>query len=389
LEIARLQALVGQSRSAEKYVSHALALAPKSRYVLRSSTRFLLNVGDFDQALHALRHSEMLSADPWIQAAEVVASDLSGQSSSCARKMKKELLSKQPNDIKFSELASSLAMLELGSGAPIKQVRKFLQLSLRSPTENSLAQAIWSKERTNFEFNFSNYLHKFVQAYEARARAAYEAKDYLGAVEECWSWLQDEPFSVRPAIAGAYTCILLSQYDKALAFADYGLRANPHDRALINDKVISLALGGHVDDAFKMLPALEKYEHDVEAAPFVYAARGLLAFKAGNFVAGREKYATAVKAAAKTQSKSLAVNAMIYWLEQEVCGGFVTAEQARKSLDHVDKLVTGSFPKKLDDPIWIARRAIVDAGILELEKKDTLLRQANELRKSGFEALVG
>src|ERR1043166_9266423 len=153
LEIARLQSLLGQTGPAERYVELGLSLAPNTRYVLRSAVRFWVHSGDKERALETLWRSESLRFDPWLQAAEVAVADMCDRSPKSLKKKVREIIETAPTDESHSELASSIAMLELKSGQPVRRVRKLLRLSLHSPTENALAQAIWARKRVGLEFN--------------------------------------------------------------------------------------------------------------------------------------------------------------------------------------------------------------------------------------------
>ena len=102
LEIARLQSLIGQTRSAERYVEQAVKLAPNDRYVLRSATRFWAHrskPGDEQvlRALEAIWASDVVRVDPWVQAAEVAAASIIGRTPRWGVKTGSELIKSQPN----------------------------------------------------------------------------------------------------------------------------------------------------------------------------------------------------------------------------------------------------------------------------------------------------
>jgi tetratricopeptide (TPR) repeat protein len=379
LEIARLQTLLGQTAAAKKYVERGLSLAPNNRYVLRSTVRFWVHYGDKERALHTLWRTDALRFDPWLQAAEVAVADICNRPPKSVKRFKGEMFERRSNDLSYSELASGLAMLELKAGAPARQVRKLLRISLQSPTENALAQAIWSRKRVRLEFNFDPHLTKVANANEARAWAAYQAGKYEAAVNECGQWLQDEFFSTRAAIAGASICVaFLGRYSDALTFAEHGLRANPDDRALLNSKLVALAYGGRITEALGVFPSLLKFENDRTFLPFIHAARGLLAFKVGNFAEGRRYYELAVEAGRSISSVFLALNAAIYWLEQEVSAGTISPKDAVETVRSLDEAISKSPSGRDEARIWTVRKKIIDAQIVQLEKR------ADILHKLGF-----
>jgi tetratricopeptide (TPR) repeat protein len=376
LEIARFQSLLGQTSAAARYVDLSLSLAPNNRYVLRSAVRFWVHSGDKERALEALWRAEALHLDPWLQAAEVAVADICERSPKSLKRKKREIIETPSADESHSELASSLAMLELKAGEPVRRVRKLLRISLHSPTENALAQAVWARKSVGLEFNFGPHLMKMANANEARAWAAYQGGKYEEAVDECWRWLHDEFFSARAAIAGAFVCIaLLSRYKEALQFAEHGLRANPDDRVLLNHKLVALAYTGRVTEAFRLLPVIERFESDGEFLPFVHAARGLLAFKIGNFMDGRHHYELAVEAGRGASKRSLSLNAAIYWLEQEVTAGTISPQIVTETVRDFDEMVTKSSQAKDQRVIWAARKKIINHQIEEQRKRTDVLER--------------
>jgi Flp pilus assembly protein TadD len=379
LEIARLQSVIGQKKSASKYVEWAVAASPNDRYILRSAARFWSHDGDHQRALDAIWASDVVRVDPWVQAVEASVASICGKTPRWATKAIKEIITKGPSSIRYSELASSLATLELHAGAPKKHIRTLLKISLAVPTENALAQAIWTRKNVGLQFNFSEHLEKTPNANEARARAAYESQDYAASAEECWLWLQDENFSSRAAMSGAFICLsLLGQYEQALRFSERGLRANPNNGSLINNRIVALALSGRVAEAAKMLSQLDAFEADREFEPFVRAARGLVAFREGDFSNGRHFYRLAIESCKESSRPALAANAMIYWLEQELFAGTISVHEAENIMAKLD---AGYSKKNLgDEPVWPARRKIIILPLMaQLVMREGILRGDQQL----------
>jgi hypothetical protein len=296
------------------------------------------------------------------------------------------LIHDRPYSIEFSELASGLATLEFAAGTSRKNVRKYLRASLHAPTENALAQAIWSSQEIGLDFNLSEHLVTIANAYEARARTAYDKGDYLTAANEGWYWLQDQHLSPVAATFGAFVCLsLLADYGRAHKFAELGLKANPNNALLINSKIISLAMSGKTNEAAEFLPRLELFESDPNIRPFVYAAHGLVAFRQGNPVGGRDWYRRAVESAAKSPRPSLAANATIYWLEQELLAGTISTEEAATIFD---KLNAYYDPKKVgsgNSTVWIVRRKNI-LGQIEMQRmRQNILNQYSYSRPAKIE----
>ncbi len=383
LEIARLQSLIGQTRSAERYIEWAIKLAPNDRFILRSAVRFWTHrsrLGD-EQVLRALEviwASDAVRVDPWVQAAEVSVANICGKTPRWGARAGKKLIHSPSNLIQYSELAGGLAALELSAGGPIKKIRKLIRISLRAPTENALAQAVWARKEVGVDFDINSYLKRMENAYEAAARAAYEAGDYLTCSRENWNWLADESFSARAALAGTFvsTC-LLGQYDEALAFAELGLRANPNDPSLLNGKLLALAYLGRVKEAAKLLPHFEAFEGDRNIRPFIYAAHGLVDFRLGDVTRGREYYRRAVEACRGLANPSLAANATMFWLEQELFAGTLRPEEANQMISKLDEFDTQKEDYAAWSPVWNVRKKIITQMLDENVKRNAALQASN------------
>ncbi len=135
-----------------------------------------------------------------------------------------------------------------------------MRISLRAPTENSLAQAVWSRREVGMDFDFHSLLKEIPNANEARVRAAYEVGHYQTSSDECLTWLEDESFSARAALTGAFvSSCLLAQYESTLVFAERGLRANPNEPMLTNSKLLALCYLGRAAEAEQLLPNLTAF----------------------------------------------------------------------------------------------------------------------------------
>jgi len=379
LEIARLQSLIGQTRSAERYVEQAVKLAPNDRYVLRSATRFWAHrskPGDEQvlRALEAIWASDVVRVDPWVQAAEVAVANIIGRTPRWGVKTGSELIKSQPNLLQYSELAGGLATLELSAGAPIKKIRKLMRISLQSPTENALAQAVWARKTIGIDFDVDSYVKKIPNANEARARAAYENGAFELSVTECWNWLADEKFSARAALAGAFVSFcLLGDYKNSLTFAEQGLRANPNEPMLWNDKILALSYLGRAREAELILPHLEAFYDDPNFRPFVDAARGLVAFRLGNVGRGRDFYMKALDGSQELSKPSLVANATIFWLEQELFAGTTDAEEASKVCARLDQFYSRKENGAGNSPVWNIRKKFITQMMDQATMRKTVL----------------
>lgn len=146
MDVARKLTADGHHASALRYVNAAIGLAPNSRFVVRGAARYFLHVGDHERAHDLLKRTELIRFDPWIQASEIAVATLRERSSLMARRATREIAKTGALDVRFSELASALGIIEILSGAE-KKAKQLFHKALGHPNDNSLAQAEWAAAR--------------------------------------------------------------------------------------------------------------------------------------------------------------------------------------------------------------------------------------------------
>lgn len=354
VEIARLYAIAGQIKAATKHMELALRLSPETRYILRSASRLFVHADDPARALYFLRRSTAAKHDPWVMAAEVAISDLSGKAPKVSGKELVSLMAAPKLSIRYSELASALGVLEDENGAH-RRAKKLIKKSLDQPTENSLAQAVWmsSKAKRNYVPLNEHYQDT---AYEAGVIQAVHVKDYERADRFAWNWLSDEAFSSAPAIHGSYiNSVFTRSYVRALAFAERGLASNPDDEILKNNRTFALIMSGRIDDARKWLPKLTAAQTPTRQFVFDLAINGLFSYRTGAFEEGRRHYQQAVELAL-SHFPALFPSAIAHWLENEVVTGQSSLEEFMRIAPLVDKRISAL---KLDPSSWLAVKSFL------------------------------
>lgn len=117
IDMARALTALGHHQSALRYVRTAIELAPTSRFVIRSTARYFLHIGDHDQAHAILRRSPNVKTDPWIQASELAVATMRNRPSLLSKQTFRALLEAKVVGPNHSELASAVATMELKSGS--------------------------------------------------------------------------------------------------------------------------------------------------------------------------------------------------------------------------------------------------------------------------------
>ena len=316
MDLAREYVALGQPSAAAKAVETALALAPNSRFVLRSTARFFLHYNQPDKAHSILRRAERVKADPWLLAGEIAVASAANRTSSLIKVGRQIVDSQNFAPFQISELASALGTLLTESGN-LRMGKRLLRSALVEPTENVVAQAGWISRHIG-EIEIDPKILNTPGSYEARTWASLTDSHWNNSVEAARFWLRDEPFAMRPAVFGSWAAMsIMSDLELAERFALHGLSIHPNDSLLLNNLAVSLAFQGKIS---KAVEAFEKItQHDTEGLhkPTFMATRGLIQFRLGFPDAGRHLYRMAISEARHKGDFLRAVWALIYFAGEE------------------------------------------------------------------------
>lgn len=307
--------LLGQSRKAEKCVRIALALGASNRFILRASTRFWMHVDRPDVALNNLRRSDLLRVDPWIAGAEVAVSDRAEVHPADIKRARRMLADKSFSPFSVSELAASLATLELGAGAR-RASKRLLQQALADPTENALAQVEYVARI--FEMPIRATQLPTVAPFEARTRSNYREGDFRHALINSVDWYYFQPFESRSAVFATYiasTCV--EEYDVAIEIAKSAMDTSAENFAVLNNLIFALARADRVDEARLLLPRALAWASDSRLRAVMSATEGAVWFRAGRWQRGRTLYRKAVEQFREIRDSRAEGIALWFWSQEE------------------------------------------------------------------------
>jgi len=254
LDLSRAYTILGQQQRALAAIDCALALAPNHRHVLRAAARLFVHVGDSERAHALLAKHPKTRKDPWLLAAELAIANVAQRPPRHVRQGRALIDSDDLPPAHLTELHSAIGTLEYYHGAH-RRARQSLRASLEAPTENVVAQARWMRKQLP-GLPIAEEAFALPLGFEARTWRAMEEGRWDDARVECRQWLNDEPFSSRPASLGSYIGVsLTTDYSFAEACARAGLQADPNDATLQNNLTVALAYQGKLDDAIETFAA--------------------------------------------------------------------------------------------------------------------------------------
>ncbi|MDX2208047.1 MAG: hypothetical protein SFU57_10415 [Gemmatimonadales bacterium] len=201
-----------------------------------------------------------------------------------------------------SELAGVLGTEEYWGGSR-KAARRHFAQALVDPTENAVAQASWIARHSS-GFVVPEMAFNVPLAFEATALRALVEDEHGRALVNTKSWQQDEPFSARPAVVGAWTASVASgDHHLALEFIAAAQPSNPSNPRLLANEFYALASLNKVGEAADTLAELDRLASGsgwtrLEWDVLLEADRGLLAFRSGDPQRGSAHYRRAMDIAA-------------------------------------------------------------------------------------------
>lgn len=320
VDLARLYTLLGQNEQARQALTIALQLAPTERFVVRSTARFLHHIDEYDEAVVLLQKNSRTPHDPWLIAAEIAASGAAERSPRFAKLGSAILQDTNLSPFHTSELASALGTLDMSAGKHRHANQQFRK-SLRKPTQNALAQAVWASRRTGLG-QISAELLAETKAIEAQTLDHANKREWQQVMDGAAKWGLEEGFSPRPpGLASCVATSLLNKPELGEEIAHKGLEANPRHPGLVNNKAFAQILQGKAEEALKTLALV-----DIASAPrrlriCLIATYGLAYFRLGNEQEGQRLYRVAIDNAKEPEELGLKTLASLYLAREEAMRG--------------------------------------------------------------------
>ncbi len=322
VELSRYYSIIGQEYKSIEAMVKALHLAANNRFVLRSATRLFTHYqSDNNDYLKYIRKilnaSRATSVDPWLMSAEISISTVMESNSKFIKKGIALIDSKNLSPFNFTELASSIATVEMNNGK-VKKSRDLFRKSVICPNDNSLAQFEWAS-RIDKNIKIDNLDFDVLSNYEALAQENYFKNNFSESFECAVKWFIDQPFSIRSAVFGSYLAsAIMKDQDKSISLVKAGLISNPGDPTLLNNFAYSLALKNKPAEALNELSKIKSTFLEPSSETCIKATRGLIAFRAGNIEQGRHLYREAISDAKKADNKQLNWTAILNYAREEI-----------------------------------------------------------------------
>ena len=315
-DLAFQYAVLGQSAKAESCMNTAVSLGRMNRFVVRSAARCFLHLGEPEKSLYYLRRAAASRNDPWLISAEIAVSEGIGRKPKFAATASDMMHDGSFSPWALNELAATLSTLE-GKHGNSRKCKRLLSLALREPNENTMAQAEWLSSHMGLEVNPPT--RAVAADFEAQARSHFKDGDYLTAFASAEEWYSFQPFTSRPAVLASYIAgVCLDDHPAAIRVLERARQGSPHDFMLLNNLAFSYASLDRLEEANARLSGI--CDHDLKERDryILKATCGLVKFRGGSVVEGREYYEQAISGFRRIGDKRALAAAAVFLAREEV-----------------------------------------------------------------------
>jgi tetratricopeptide (TPR) repeat protein len=189
---------------------------------------------------------------------------------------------------------------------------------LQNPNENTIAQAQWAVDKIgDLPIDY-----RAMNSFEASFYRNMHLENWEKSFDESLNWLVDQPFSIEPIKHASYLSTVVSEEtDLSIKICDFGLRLNPVEFALLNNKSYSLAISKKSAEAEKIFKQIG-YASLKEIEKVTYTAtKGLIYYSRGEISVGKKFYGEAEQMASKLRNETLAFRVKAYKIRAELIFG--------------------------------------------------------------------
>lgn len=320
VDMARAYTTIGESEKAEHLIKLSLHLDPRSRFVARAAARFYIHIGDYDQAANVIQKTGFAKYDPWLMASAISVCMMRGKRSSYIKKGELMAFSDNLTPFCISELASTIGTIEMEDGYR-KTSRNLFRRSLISPNDNSLAQVRWATRAYNMPIDIKDSI-KISNGYEEMSYRLLSDEKYEEAMDSVIDWICDMPFSEKSVRLGYdISTTLLRDYNLSSKVLEVGLKANPSNKDMLNNRAYINALNNNIEEAQKDMKKLEKICTIDEGGTIpicMTATQGLILYRTGNAEEGRKKYHQAIQMANDLNDESVVIKAQLNMYREDI-----------------------------------------------------------------------
>lgn len=315
-DIGFCYAVLGRDDDAKKCLTVAINLAPNSALVVRAYARFLVHLGEYEEALQRIQRLHGLRTDPLILSVDIAIRERFKLGGIQVREARKFVGDESFHPARLSELRSALGTLEFNSGRS-HRAKKLINESLKCASENAVTQAIWLRDSKDFSLDFD--IESLSPEAEAQAIEYYFAENYDLSVNSLIAFYAYQPFSDSPLVDATYIRTFCQNDPKgALKLGKEFSIDKTNSFSVRNNLTVAAILTNDITLAEEFLAQVFPSELSGTETNIHLATTGLFAFKIGAPEQGRALYDRAIDYFKTNKNRNAQARALYYYALAEL-----------------------------------------------------------------------
>lgn len=203
MDLGFYYSVIGEMNKAMNSVSVAKNIDPNHAFIARSYARFLVHIGDPEQAAWYLKNRLNLNFNPLIMSAYTAISNAFEIRNPHIKNAVSLIDNWSGDNARVSELAACIGTIEFNSGS-IKKAKKHIQLALTDPSENVISHVHWLHHKHNITFR---NMPDPTASIEGGVNALYQEKKFNECRDKLVEMHQFQPYSAGPVVDAGYLSI--------------------------------------------------------------------------------------------------------------------------------------------------------------------------------------
>ncbi|WP_348708480.1 hypothetical protein [uncultured Pseudoalteromonas sp.] len=298
MDLGFYYSILGEMNKAMHCVDVAKNIDPNHAFIARSYARFLVHIGDPEQASWYLKNRPNLNSNPLIMSAYTAISSAFEIRNPSIKKAVSLIDNWGGDNAMVSELAACVGTIEFNNGS-IKKAKKHIQVALTDPSENVISHVHWLHHKHNI--TFKNMPHPS-ESIEGGVNDLYQKKKF----EECRGKLIDmhqfQPYSAGPIVDAGYLSIAaLDDPNFVIQLSDKRIPHSHMRFGELNNLIVAKLLlkqTKNLDVDLRLLAKRVDVE-DTNCSATFKATIGMAFMESGMIVEGKKQYDESIEMLAR------------------------------------------------------------------------------------------
>ena len=289
MDLGFYYSVLGEIEKALHCVEVARNIDPNHAFIARSYARFLVHIGDPEQAASFLKSRPNVDSNPLILSAFTAISNAFEIRNTNIKTAVALVDNWNGDPARISELAACVGTIEFKNGS-IKKAKRHMQLALSEPSENVISHVHWLHHK--HKINFKN-MPASTATIEGGVNALYQNRDFIACRNKLVEMHHFQPYTSAPLVDAGYLSI--AALDDPAYVIDMSDNRIPHSHMRfgeLNNLIVAKLLLAQTDDLDVDIRLLAKRVDvkDINSIATFKATTGMALMESGMVERGKAFY---------------------------------------------------------------------------------------------------